>query len=271
MNYLYSLLLGVLQGLTEFLPISSSAHLILARLLLKFESIDGITFDVAMHVGTLLALLTYFHKDIGLFTRGAARSLSSTGRARDINERLPWYILVASVPAACIGYFFEAQIDEYFRNPSVIVVTLTTVGALFIVFDRASKQTDDIHSLTIWKCFIIGVAQSVALIPGVSRAGITIVAGLAQNLKREAAARFSFLLSIPVMFGAGIKKALDLRHTGFTGDDAGVLLVGIVTSATVGWLAIKFLLSYLQRHRMDAFAYYRFLLAAVVLLVILSR
>ena len=270
MNYLYSLLLGILQGLTEFLPVSSSAHLILARIVMKFEAIDGLTFDVAMHMGTLAALLIYFQRDIRLMISGFLQSLSS-GRSGSFDERLPWYILFASIPAACIGYFFEAQIEEYFRNPSVIVVTLSVVAALFLVFERVFKQTGEIKSMTLWKCFIVGVAQSIALIPGVSRSGITILAGLSQGLKREAAARFSFLLSAPVMVGAGAKKALDLRHIEFTGDEVGILVVGFLSSAIVGLLAIKFLLSYLARHRLDVFAYYRFVLAAIVLVVILNR
>jgi undecaprenyl-diphosphatase len=271
MNYIYSLLLGIIQGLTEFLPISSSAHLILTRIALKFEAIDGLTYDVAMHMGTLAALLIYFHRDIRLLIEGFLRSFSVGRRRGDFEEKLSWYIIVASIPAAFIGYFFEAQIEEYFRNPSVIVVTLSVVAVLFLVFERVFKQTGDIKSMTLGKCFIVGVAQSIALIPGVSRSGITILAGLSQGLKREAAARFSFLLSAPVMVGAGAKKALDLLDVEFTTSDAGILVVGFLSSAIVGWLAIKFLLSYLARHRLDVFAYYRLLLAAVVLIVIVSR
>ncbi len=254
--------------MTEFLPISSSAHLILARVVMKFEAIDGLTFDVAMHMGTLAALLIYFQRDIRLLINGFLRSFTTGRRRGDFEEKLSWYIIIASIPAAFIGYFFEAQIEEYFRNPSVIVVTLSVVAALFLVFERACKQTDDIKSMTMGKCFIVGIAQSIALIPGVSRSGITILAGLSQGLKREAAARFSFLLSAPVMVGAGAKKALDLLQVEFTSNDAGILVVGFLSSAVVGWLAIKFLLSYLSRHRLDVFAYYRFLLAAVVLIVI---
>ncbi|MFH1754335.1 MAG: undecaprenyl-diphosphatase UppP [Candidatus Latescibacterota bacterium] len=271
MNYLYSLLLGILQGLTEFLPVSSSGHLILARIVMKFEAIDGLTFDVAMHMGTLAALLLYFHRDIRSLIDGFVRSLSASQRRGDYEERLSWYIIAASVPAACIGFFFEAQIEEYFRNPSVIVVTLSVVAVLFLVFERVCKQTDDMQSMTLGKCLVVGIAQSAALIPGVSRSGITILAGLSQGLKRDVAARFSFLLSVPVMVGAGAKKALDLRHIEFTGDEAGILVVGFLSSAIVGWLAIKFLLSYLARHRLDVFAYYRLLLAVVVLVVIVSR
>lgn len=271
MNYIYSLLLGIIQGLTEFLPVSSSAHLILARIVMKFEAIDGLTFDVAMHMGTLAALLIYFHRDIRLLIEGFLRSLSSGRRRGDFDEKLSWYIVVASIPAAFIGYFFETQIEEYFRNPSVIVVTLSVVAVLFLVFERVFKQKGDIRSMTMGKCFIVGIAQSIALIPGVSRSGITILAGLSQGLKREAAARFSFLLSAPVMVGAGGKKTLDLLQAGFSGADAEILVVGFLSSAVVGWLAIKFLLSYLARHRLDVFAYYRLLLAVVVLFVIVGR
>ena len=275
MNYLYSLILGIIQGLTEFLPVSSSGHLILARILLKFEAIDGLTFDVAMHMGTLLAVVVYFYRDILWLLRGFWGSLYGPfrlggGRSR-IDERLPWFILAGNLPAACAGYFFEAQIEFYFRNPAVVVVTLSVVAVLFLIFERVSRQTIDLQALTFKQCFLIGLAQTLALIPGTSRSGITILAGIVQGVKRAAAARFSFLLSIPVLAGAGLKKAIDLRHSGVSGDEMGVLAVGLLSSALVGWLAIRFLLRYLQNHRLDGFAYYRLALAAVVLVVIVAR
>ena len=275
MSYIYSLILGIIQGLTEFLPVSSSGHLILARVLLKFESIDGLTFDVAMHMGTLLAVIAYFYRDILWLLRGFWESLTGprrlgSGESR-IDELLPWFIIAGNIPAAFVGYFFEAQIEFYFRNPAVIVVTLSVVAVLFLIFERISIQTIEFKALTFRKCLLIGVAQTLALIPGTSRSGITILAGIVQGVKRASAARFSFLLSVPVMAGAGLKKAIDLRHTGISGDDMGVLLVGLLSSALVGWLAIKFLLRYLQNHRLDGFAYYRLVLAAVVLVVILVR
>ncbi len=275
MNYIYSLILGIIQGLTEFLPVSSSGHLILARVLLKFEAIDGLTFDVAMHMGTLLAVIAYFYRDIIWLLRGFWSSLTGpsrlgSGQSR-IDQRLPWFIIAGNIPAALAGYFFEAQIEFYFRNPAVIVVTLSVVAVLFLIFERISKQTLEFKALTFRRCFLIGVAQTLALIPGTSRSGITILAGILQGVKREAAARFSFLLSIPVLAGAGFKKALDLRHTEISGSDMGVLLVGLLSSALVGWLAIRFLLRYLQNHRLDGFAYYRLVLAAVVLIVIIVR
>jgi undecaprenyl-diphosphatase len=261
MNYIYSLILGIIQGL------------ILARVVMKFEAVDGLTFDVALHMGTLLALVVYFYRDIGWLLRGFRNSLIGptrlgSGRSR-IDERLPWYIIAGNVPAALAGYFFEAQIEHYFRHPSVIVITLSAVAVLFLVFERISKQRIDLPALTFRPCFMIGLAQTLALIPGTSRSGITILTGIALGVKREAAARFSFLLSIPVVAGAGLKKAIDLHHTGISGDEVGVMAVGLLASALVGWLAIRFLLRYLQNHRLDGFAYYRLALAAVVLVVML--
>jgi undecaprenyl-diphosphatase len=264
MIYLLSIVLGLIQALTEFLPISSSAHLLLARAALDFDVIDGLTFDVGLHVGTLLAIVIYFRRDMAELIRGFITSVAKPDLANDANQRLVWFIVAASIPAALVGIFLEEAIELYFRNPSVVVVTLVLGGVLFLVAERVTKQECDITSLTLRSCVFIGFAQALALIPGVSRSGITIVAGLTQRLERAEAARFSFLLGPPAIFGAGVIKAVDLSGQALGGRELGVLLVGTVTAAAVGWLVIRFLLFYLRKHRLDLFAYYRFALAAAV-------
>lgn len=264
MVYLLSLILGIVQALTEFLPISSSAHLILARIFLSFDAIDGLTFDVALHVGTLAAIVLYFRRDIASLAAGFFASLRGPDLAHDTWQRLAWWVVVACIPAALAGFLLEDAIETYLRNPYTIVVTLVLGGILFITVERAARQEGEVEALTLREAFLIGVAQALALIPGVSRSGITIVAGMTQKLTREQAARFSFLLGAPVIFGAGLKKGLDLLGMPLTGADVGILLSGMLSSAVFGWLVIRFLMRFLRDHRLDGFAYYRFALAAVV-------
>jgi undecaprenyl-diphosphatase len=264
MIYLLSAILGLIQALTEFLPISSSAHLILARAVTDFDAVDGLTFDVGLHVGTLLAVVVYFHRDFAGLIRGLFTSITKTDFKNDHDQRLVWFIAAASVPAAVAGLFFEETIEFYFRNPSVIVFTLLIGGILFLVAERATRQERDIRSLGFGGCLLIGAAQALALIPGVSRSGITIVAGLTQKLERAEAARFSFILGAPALLGAGLKKSLDLSGQHVSAEGLAALVIGMLTSALAGWLVIRFLLAFLRKHRLDVFAYYRFVLAAVV-------
>lgn len=264
MVYVLAVILGLIQALTEFLPISSSAHLILARGVLDFGFADGLTFDVGLHVGTLLAVIVYFHRDIAALIRGFLSTFRGVDFENNDDQRLAWYIVFASVPAAICGFFFETQIELYIRNPNVIVFTLVIGGILFLVAERFARQTNGMASLSFRGAMLVGLAQASALIPGVSRSGITIVAGMTQGLKRAQAARFSFLLGAPALAGAGLKKGLDMTGQQFTGNDYAVLAIGLVTAAVSGWLVIKLLLRFLQNHRLDVFAYYRFVLAAVI-------
>jgi undecaprenyl-diphosphatase len=264
MDFVRAAILGIIQALTEFLPISSSAHLILFRNWLGFDLIDGLTFDVAVHMGTVIALVLYFRADIGRLLRGFAASI----RHRDMSDpdrRMPWFILAATIPAALVGGLFSGMIEDVFRRPSVIVFTLAAGGVLFLVVERYARRGRSLEEMTLGASLLIGAAQTLALVPGVSRSGITIAAGMSKGLGRADAARFSFLLSIPIMVGAGLKKALDIRGLSLSGHDAAVLAVAVVTSAAMGWLVIRFLLRFLQNHRLNVFAYYRFALAAALL------
>jgi undecaprenyl-diphosphatase len=266
MEIIRAILLGLVQALTEFLPISSSAHLILFRRWLGFESVDGLTFDVALHIGTVIAVIAYFRRDLRWLAAGWLRSLRAPALKSDPAQRLAWLIVLGTIPAAVIGSLFSEVIEGMLRDPAVIVVTLAAGGVLFLLAERFLNPTRDIEHVTMRAAIVIGFAQSLALIPGVSRSGITILAGMSHGLLRAEAARYSFLLGVPIMLGAGLKKATELESLALDGYQIAVLLTGAAVSAVAGWLVIKFLLQFLRRHRLDAFAYYRLLLAAVVLL-----
>lgn len=253
-----AVILGIVQGLTEFIPVSSSAHLILVPWLFHWEGlVDSLSFSVALHFGTLLALLLYFRRDW-------------TGLVKTAGKRdgLLWNIVIATVPAVAAGLFFRDRI-EAMRSPLLIIVTLTTVAALMIVVEkkRSGSEGAGMDSIDPGKALFIGVAQALALVPGVSRSGITIIAGLSRGLNRHASARFSFLMSTPVIAGASILEAQELFGT-MNAWKPDVLVAGILVSSLTGFLAIKFLLSFLQRHTLIPFAYYRFLLAFGIIISI---
>lgn len=271
MVYLLAVILGLIQALTEFLPISSSAHLILARGVLDFGFADGLTFDVGLHVGTLLAVLVYFRRDIAGLVRGFVSTFRGFDFSGNAQQRMAWYIVFASVPAAFVGFMFESQIEDYFRHPNVIVITLVAGGILFLLAERFTRHANHMDSLSFKGAVLVGIAQATALIPGVSRSGITIITGMSQGLRRDEAARFSFLLGTPALAGAGLKKGLDMAGQPFVGADYAVLAIGLVTAAVSGWAVIKLLLRFLRNHRLDVFAYYRFVLAAVVALWLVAQ
>ncbi len=268
-----AIILGLVQAITEFLPISSSAHLILARRVLDFQAVDGLTFDVALHIGTLLAVVVYFWGDLRGLTRGFLGSVGPIARRKrivDPAQYLAWYVIAACVPAGLVGYFFEKPIEHYFRHPSVIVVTLLLGAFLFLWVERRFRSDGEMQELSLGQAVAIGAAQSLALIPGVSRSGITIVVGMMCGLRRDQAARFSFLMASPLMLAAGAKKSLDLLSAPVSSDQWIVLGVGVVTSAIAGWLVIRFLLDFLRKRGLDVFAYYRIALAIVILVVMFT-
>jgi undecaprenyl-diphosphatase len=262
---LQALLLGILQGLTEFLPISSSAHLILAPRFFGWENslLDSLTFDVALHAGTLLALLGYFWRDWMELIRGFFGILRK-GRPADFRERLILYIILGTIPAALAGFFLEKTVETSFRNPGVILLPLVAVSLLMIFAEARARSSQSLEKLNLPDALTIGIAQAIALVPGVSRSGITITTGLLRGYEREAATRFSFLLSTPVIAGAAI---LHLRHL-FSGEapDWSLFAVGFASSAAVGYLAIAFLLRYLRSHTLNLFAAYRLVLAAIIVI-----
>jgi len=260
-----AIILGIIQGITEFLPISSSAHLILFPWMFGWQGtlVDSLNFDVALHAGTLVAIVAYFWRDwLDLFKdffQGLKNGTWKTG-----NGRLVWFIAIATVPAGILGLKFEHVVEESFRNPLLIATSLVVISIVMWAVDRYSKQTGALDRMTFGHSLFIGFAQALALVPGVSRSGITIIAGLVTGYTRESAARFSFLLSTPVIVGAALLK---LRKLHLAQGEAFPFLVGVAFSAVVGYVSIKFLLQYLNRHSLNLFVGYRIALAAIVVLL----
>lgn len=264
MGLVDAIILGGVQGLTEFLPISSSGHLVFAHQFLNYDPAQTLTFDLALHVGTLLALVVFFWTDLGRLVRAL---IVQPGVASD--RRLAWRLAVAIIPAALAGALFEPLI-EALRQPWVAVGTLAGVGLLFLLVERRRTPTHPIESTSFATAIGIGLAQALALIPGVSRSGITIVAGMYGGLSRADAARFTFLLSIPTVAGAALKKLLDHRSTDFSDQATAAMIVGAATAAIVGYTVVRFLMRYLASNKLNAFAYYRLIVAglAAAILVI---
>jgi undecaprenyl-diphosphatase len=257
-------LLGILQGLTEFLPISSSAHLILFPWFFQWDNplLDSLSFDVALHAGTLLAILWYFWRDWLELIGGFFRILIKR-EARDFQERLILYIILATIPAGIAGFLLEKTVENTFRNPALIALPLILVSFLMAYAERRNRLSHDLEAIRLKDAMVIGLAQAIALLPGVSRSGITITTGLLQGYRREAATRFSFLLSTPAIAGATL---LQTRHLlSAAQNDWFLIAVGFISSAAVGYLAIAFLMRYLRVHTLNLFVGYRLILAAGII------
>jgi undecaprenyl-diphosphatase len=270
LELLEAILLGVVQGLTEFLPVSSSGHLLLGQYFLGVDQDRfGLPFDVALHLGTLLAVIAFFWRDLLRMGRAFVRSLSRGRNLTDPDERLAYLILASTVPAALIGFLLEGFFETAVRSPWVVVFNLVLVGVLFIVAEAVGSRSRRADKLRFAEAAGIGLAQAAALVPGVSRSGATITLGLFLGLRREEAARFSFLMTVPIIAGAGSLQLAEVVSEGMGPSEAVMFGAGFVSSAVVGYLAIKFFLSFVAHHSLRAFAYYRFALAAVVAVLLL--
>lgn len=269
-----AIVIGVAQGLTEFLPISSSAHLILLPRLLGWddEFITSPAFVVMLHMGTLAALLAYFGRDLIRYA-AAALAVLRDRRVGDEPERRMAVLLAASViPAALIGVALEDFIDSFFREQLLVVCVLLAVGAIILfVAERVAGHTREMEQLRVRDALTIGLAQAFALFPGISRSGITISAALMLGLRREAAARFAFLMGTPIIFGAGLWKTRELFDGSAGAFDPVILLAGMLASAISGLAAIWLLLAYLRRYSTDVFGVYRLAAAAVFAALLLLR
>ena len=245
-----ALILGIVQGITEFFPVSSTAHLVLLPLFFKWGGdLNTLTFDVALHAGTLLALLLCFWRDwVEMLMH---------------KRRLFYLIVLASVPAGAAGFFFNDFVEENLRSPYIISAALVAVGILMLLSEKMFKHRS-LENLNLRDAVVIGISQAVALVPGVSRSGITISAGLFRGLDRGSSARFSFLLSTPIIAAAALLHAKKML-TGTAHYDLDLFMAGFATSAITGFAAIKFLMSFFKNHPLNAFVYYRFLLAAVII------
>lgn len=261
MNILEAIILGLVQGLTEFIPVSSSGHLIILHEMLGAGN-GGLTFDVALHLGTLLALVLFFYKDIGRLATALFRKAEET--------RLAWLLALATVPAVIVGVLLEDLAASSFRSIRLVAVNLILVGVLMIAAERYGQRrarTTSLQAVSRNQALAMGLAQAAALIPGVSRSGSTITAGLFGGMGREAAARFSFLLAIPITFGAVFKVLLEPDALASVSQETDIFAAGMVTAFLSGLFAIGFLLRFVAKHRLDVFAYYRFGLGGLVLLL----
>jgi undecaprenyl-diphosphatase len=262
LTFLQAIVLGFVQGLGEFLPISSSAHLVLVPWLFRWQD-PGLTFDIALHLGTLVAVLLYFLKDwLRLLAAGTTAPRSSDGR-------LFWYLVIASVPGAAIGFLLEDKAETVFRTPLLIAFMLIVMGLVLYWADRRIAHKVEVKEVSFATSFLIGLSQALAIIPGVSRSGVTMSAGLFLGLTREAAARFSFLLSMPIILGAALVKVPEIvSHPEMV---TASFVAGMIVSCVTGILSIWFLLRYVQTKDFLPFVWYRLALGCIVIAVALMR
>jgi undecaprenyl-diphosphatase len=295
-NLFQALFLGILQGATEFLPISSSGHLVLVPWLLNWPA-SSLAFDAVVHWGTAVAVIAYFWHDWVRLVGAAIRSLPPTwhrlqaamNRNRSLasndasdlsaaepargstDARLVWLILLGTIPAALIGYLFDDFFEAMFARPIVAAGFLLVTAALLTTSERIGRLEYGVDSLTWLDALLVGLAQALAIFPGISRSGATIAAGLTRRLKRESAARFSFFLATPIILGAGLLKVMDLAEAGGLAAQAPILIAGFVAAGIVGYGCIHFLLRYLEQRRLYPFAVYCTVAGILCLLVALAR
>ncbi len=275
MTILQAIILGAVQGLTEFLPVSSSGHLVLAPWLANWTYLNthpdvNKAFDVALHLGTFIALVIYFWPDFWRLVRGAGRSLR-TRRFEDLEGRLAWLLLLSALPGGVFGFLGESLVVEHLDAPWVIAVTLTVFGTLMLFVDRIGRKDRPLESVTTADALFIGFAQAIALAPGTSRSGVTLTAGILRNLTREAAVRFSFLMSIPIIGGAVAYQMLGLAADGLpAGVDAGPLVTGVLTSFVTGYAAIAFLLRWLRTRTLTPFVVYRYGVSLLIAVLVVT-
>ncbi len=270
MPLLQVIVLALVQGITEFLPISSTAHLAMAPWLLGWQD-QGLTFDIALHVGTLVAVLLYFFRDwLQVIAQGFGLSHGNDAQLKQ-NRMLLWYLAVASIPLGVIGFIFKEQAEEW-RNPFLIGGMLIAIGVLMWLAERAASSKKGIAAITLPDSVAIGVAQALAVVPGTSRSGVTIAAALFRGIDRPAAARFSFLLSTPAIAGAAASALHHLMKQGGVPADMRVpFMLGIAISATSGCAVIAFFLKYLQRNTLRFFIFYRLIFGIIVIALALFR
>ncbi len=273
MSILQAIVLGLVQGATEFAPVSSSGHLILVPWMFGWGAIGDAdlqkSFDVALHMGTLLGALIYFRHDVARYAGAWFRSIAARQMSTP-DERIAWALVVGTIPGAIAGALFENVIQEKLGAPLLIALMLVAFALLLVIVDRRARSDRPFDSIGPREGLLLGTAQALALQPGVSRSGVTITAARAMGLDRESAARFSFLLSLPIIAGAGVYKAVDLAQTGLQGH-AAEFVAGMVASAISGFLVIWGVLKYLKRHDFMIFLWYRVAVAVLVLVLILAN
>ena len=271
LSILQAIVLGLTQGITEFAPVSSSGHLILVPWLFHWSILNDAdlnkTFDVALHIGTLIGALVYFRRDVARYLVSWVRSIAAR-RIEDTDQRIAWALVLGTIPGVILGALFESTIQDHLGQPWIIALMLALFGVLLYVVDRRSGADREMDDVTVTHGWWLGVAQAVALQPGVSRSGVTITAARLHGFDRPTAARLSFLLALPIVFGAGVYKGLDVVKNGIPDGFAGAFVAGTVASAVSGFLVIAFLLAYLRRRDFAIFMWYRLAAAALVFALI---
>ncbi|MBI1278431.1 MAG: undecaprenyl-diphosphatase UppP [Anaerolineaceae bacterium] len=283
---LQAIILGIIQGLTEFIPVSSSAHLIIVPWLFRWNdpALTSLPFDVALHLGTLVSVLWYFRADWGRLIRAGIDSIRERNISNDPNRRLSWLVIIACIPGGIAGVLLEGKIGDWFHTPNqpinssamiVMAVIIIVLGLLLFLAERFARHTRNVQQMTLKDALLIGVSQAFAVFPGVSRSGSTITAGLAIGFERESAARFSFLLSAPIIAGAGLKSLAEIyagiSSGSITQNDLTLFPIGVIAATISGYMAIRFLMRYLQSNSTNIFVYYRWILTLVILVVALTR
>lgn len=264
MTPIQALVLGLVQGLTEFLPISSTAHLRIVPHFLGWSD-PGIAFSAVIQLGTLAAVFAYFAKDIGRLLLAALQSLKHRNLNHSADARMAWAIIPGTVPIAVLGLSFKGYIETDARSLTVIASALIVLALLLMLAERRGRQNRRMEELSFWQIQIIGLCQALALIPGCSRSGSTIMGGLFIGLKRDEAARFSFILGLPAIGASGLLEFLDLLEGGLGGEGLLNIGLGVAAAAVSGYLSIGFLLRFLARRGTDVFSVYRILLGGVIL------
>lgn len=263
MSVLQAIILGLIQGFTEFIPVSSSGHLVLAHHFFGVTEM-GLSFDVALHMGTLLSLLVFFRKDLLNLAQAVIR--------KQPERKLVWFLALATIPAVITGMLLESAAESAFRSPRMVAINLAIVAVLMLFAERFYhthvKKPTKLQDVSLKQALIMGGAQAAAVIPGVSRSGSTITAGLFAGMNRVAATRFSFLLGIPIIFGAVIKVFTEPEAMNQLQDEKTIFAIGIITAFISGLFAIRFMLGFLAKHSLAIFAYYRIILSIIVLLVL---
>lgn len=271
MQYIYSVLLGAVQGITEFAPVSSSGHLLALREMFRVDLSQSLAFDLALHLGTFFAVAIYFRVEI-LKYLAAVIEIFIPGRQADrVDLNAIRALIYATLPAAALGFIFGEAIENVFRNVWTVIISLAAGAILFFLVERMATHDREFTGLSIGRALYIGVAQVLAFIPGVSRSGITIIAGMSVKLKREEAARFSFLLSLPTIAGAAVFKLVEINWQTLPLFELWMFILGFTASLTAGFFVIKYFLRFVQHNKLNVFGWYRLGVAFVLLIWLLIK
>lgn len=260
MEIYQALILGIVQGLTELLPISSSAHLTIIPWIFNWNIPEA--FDVALHFGTLLAIVLYFFKDWIELIKGGY--LYAVKKEKTVQGRMFWYIVLATIPGGIIGFLLDHFLEDALNRPIIIAVAVIIMGIVLYIIDKRAKSKVTYEEMTLKQTFLIGLSQALAFIPGVSRSGVTITTARAMGIKREAAAKYTFLLSTPIVFAATVLKFKDFVFNL-------PFVIGVISSFIVGLIVIKFLLKYIQKGSFKIFAVYRVIFGLIIIAITISK